>query len=44
MVLWKNSTEQEPTWELEEDVKERYPELFGKKEFWDEIRFKEGIW
>ena len=43
MVLWKNSTEREATWELEEDMKERYPELFGKKEFRDEIPFKEGI-
>ena len=42
-VLWKNSTEREATWELEDDMKARYPELFGKKEFRDEIPFKEGI-
>ena len=42
-VLWKNSTEREATWELEDDMKARYPELFGKKEFRDEIPFKEGV-
>ncbi|XP_062119020.1 uncharacterized protein LOC133832729 [Humulus lupulus] len=30
-VSWKLSVEREATWELEEDMKERYPELFGKK-------------
>ena len=29
-VLWKNSTEREATWELEEDMLAQYPELFGK--------------
>ena len=28
-VFWKNSMEREATWELEEDMRERYPELFG---------------
>ena len=29
-VLWSNSSEREATWELEEDMQGRYPELFGK--------------
>ena len=29
-VLWSNSFEREATWELEEDMQSRYPELFGK--------------
>ena len=29
-VLWSNSSEHEATWELEEDMQGRYPELFGK--------------
>ena len=29
-VLWSNSSEREATWELEEDMLARYPELFGK--------------
>ena len=27
-VLWKNSKSEEATWELEADMKEKYPELF----------------
>ena len=28
-VLWKNSKSEEATWELEADMRERYPEVFG---------------
>ncbi|XP_062112536.1 uncharacterized protein LOC133823706 [Humulus lupulus] len=28
-VLWRNGSVKEATWELEEDMKARYPELFG---------------
>ncbi|KAD4386196.1 hypothetical protein E3N88_26365 [Mikania micrantha] len=27
-VLWKNHTEREATWELEDSIRERYPQLF----------------
>ena len=27
-VLWRNSKVEEATWELESDMRERYPELF----------------
>ena len=29
-ILWNNSTEREATWELEEYMREQYPEVFGK--------------
>ena len=28
-VLWKNSKSEEATWELEADMREKYPELFA---------------
>ncbi|XP_062075532.1 uncharacterized protein LOC133779606 [Humulus lupulus] len=32
-VLWKNCSTREAIWVLEEDMRERYPELFGKGQF-----------
>ena len=29
-ILWRNSPKREATWELEECIRERYPEMFGK--------------
>ena len=28
-VLWRNSKSEEATWELEADMREKYPELFA---------------
>ncbi|KZV13777.1 hypothetical protein F511_45057 [Dorcoceras hygrometricum] len=41
-VQWANHTEQEATWETETDMRNLYPELFGKSNFEDEILFKGG--
>ena len=29
-ILWRNALVEEETWELEQEVKEKYPQLFGK--------------
>ena len=28
-ILWRNHNVEEVTWEVEQDMKERYPDLFG---------------
>ena len=30
-VLWRNQSVEEATWELEDEIRNKYPELFGKK-------------
>ena len=32
-VLWTNQSEREATWELEEQMRKKYPELFETGEF-----------
>jgi hypothetical protein len=32
-VLWTNQSEHEATWELEEQMRQKYPELFVISEF-----------
>jgi hypothetical protein len=40
-VQWSNHTEEEATWEREDELKEDFPELFSKSsESRDEILFK----
>ena len=42
-ILWQNGNAQEETWELETEMRNKYPELFstlGKFEFRDEILFR----
>ncbi|XP_042396528.1 uncharacterized protein LOC121986640 [Zingiber officinale] len=41
-VLWGNQLTEEAMWESELDMRNRYPELFGKSNFEDEIFFKGG--
>ena len=44
-IHWSNHEEREATWELEDDMKTRYPHLFineGMLNFEDEIFFKGG--
>ena len=44
-VLWKNHTVEEASWEREDEMKSKYPELFvneGMYDFEDEIIFKGG--
>ncbi|XP_073152622.1 uncharacterized protein [Henckelia pumila] len=36
-VLWRNQLVEEATWETEQDMSSRYPEIFGKSNFEDEI-------
>ncbi|XP_073137715.1 uncharacterized protein [Henckelia pumila] len=36
-VLWRNQLVEEATWETEQDMRSRYPEIFGKSNFEDEI-------
>ena len=41
-VQWSRHSEREATWELEEEMKQKYPQLFettGMKNFEDEISF-----
>jgi hypothetical protein len=33
-VLWTNQSEREATWELEEQMRKKYPELFEAGEFY----------
>ena len=40
-VLWKNHKTEEATWESEETMRQRYPQLFNEGNFEDEIS-KEG--
>jgi hypothetical protein len=40
-VQWSHHTEEEATWEREDELKEDFPQLFSKSsEFRDEILFK----
>ncbi|XP_042449011.1 uncharacterized protein LOC122033929 [Zingiber officinale] len=39
-VLWGNQLEEEATWESELDMRNRYPEFFGKSNFEDEFFFR----
>ena len=44
-VLWKNDTVEEASWEREDEMKSKYPELFvneGMYDFEDEFFFKRG--
>ena len=44
-VLWKNHTVEEASWEREDEMKSKYPELFvneGMYNFEDKIFFKGG--
>ncbi|XP_028096695.1 uncharacterized protein LOC114296588 [Camellia sinensis] len=44
-VQWSNHSEREATWELEDEIRQKYPQLFetpGMSNFEDEISFKEG--
>ncbi|XP_073118548.1 uncharacterized protein [Henckelia pumila] len=36
-VLWRNQLVEEATWETEQDMRSRYPEVFGKSNFEDKI-------
>ncbi|XP_073118761.1 uncharacterized protein [Henckelia pumila] len=36
-VLWRNQLVEEATWETEQDMRSRYPELFGESNFEDKI-------
>ncbi|XP_073138368.1 uncharacterized protein [Henckelia pumila] len=36
-VLWRNQLVEKATWETEQDMRARYPELFGKSNFEDEM-------
>ncbi|KAI3467946.1 hypothetical protein Pfo_024609 [Paulownia fortunei] len=43
-VLWRNHSVEEATWEREEEMQSKYPELFGTSNFEDEIFIrKEGL-
>jgi hypothetical protein len=40
-IQWSHHTEEEATWEREDELKEDFPQLFSKSsESWDEILFK----
>ena len=44
-VQWSNHSEREATWELEDEIRQKYPQLFettGMSNFEDEISFKRG--
>ena len=41
-VLWRNHALEEATWELESDMKEKYPELFERANFEEEIPLRWG--
>ena len=41
-VLWQDVTSQEMTWEKEDEMRQRYPELFTGMNFGDKISFKGG--
>jgi hypothetical protein len=36
-VLWTNQPEREATWELEEQMRKEYPELFDTGEFYADL-------
>ena len=42
-VLWRNFSQEEVSWELEAEIKKKYPHLFGmypNSNFEDEVSFK----
>ena len=42
-ILWRNFSQEEASWELEEEMKKKYPHLFSKNpnsNFEDEVSFK----
>lgn len=39
-VLWKNHSEREATWELEDSIRERYPHLFDSGTSFSFVRFR----
>ncbi|KAL8145242.1 hypothetical protein AgCh_003440 [Apium graveolens] len=39
-VLWKNHSEREATWELEESIREKYPHLFDSGTSFSFVRFR----
>ena len=42
-VLWKNQSVEGATWETEQEMQSKYPELFGKLNFEDEILYRGRI-